>query len=307
MTDLISNLLDVVRVRGTAYFGKNVEAPWGMDIEAHQSLCRFHLVLSGSTWVGLTGKDDCTRLDRGDFVIVPRGQAHFLDDRPGREARTRYLIPEGNVSASFQSLDRCSDTTHLLCGYFQFAEGVPLGIISRLPDLLVMRGGDDTQAVKTNQTMRLLESELSGSVPPSQAVLNRLTEILYLYAIRQWLDQAMLPGECLSALADPKLQRVLDQIHQKPATPWTVESLAQIAGQSRAAFAAYFKDAIGLTPINYIAHWRAELARKLLSEGNLALDEIADQTGYKDTNAFSRAFKRATGSSPGLFRRMSRN
>ena len=123
--------------------------------------------------------------------------------------------------------------------------------------------------------------------------------------IRQWLDRAMLPGECLNALADPKLQRVLDEIHQKPADPWTVESLARIAGQSRTAFATYFKEAVGLTPINYIAGWRAEMARKLLRESNLAIDEIAVQTGYNDTNAFSRAFKRATGSSPGMFRRMS--
>ena len=41
----------------------------------------------------------------------------------------------------------------------------------------------------------------------------------------------------------------------------------------------------------------------MLEEGSLALDEIAFKSGYADTNAFNRAFKREIGASPGAFRR----
>ncbi len=309
MTDLVSNLLDLVRVRGTAYFSKNVESPWGMDVDQHTDLCRFHLVLAGSTWIGLQDNAACEHLLEGDFVIVPRGKAHFLDDQVGRPARTQHSIPRPSetVTPQFQKLDRCSDKTHLLCGYFQFAQEPPLAIISRMPDLLVVRKSKNYHYEQIARVIAMLQVELSHQSPSPQVVMNRLTEVMFYHAVRGWLDDAILPGEALNALASPKLQRVLDEIHKNPSEPWTVESLAEVAGQSRTAFAAFFKEAIGLTPITYIARWRTELARKYLNESDLALDEIAIQTGYNDTSAFSRAFKRATGSSPSVFRRSSRS
>ena len=126
------------------------------------------------------------------------------------------------------------------------------------------------------------------------------------FAIRQWLDKVMSQGEGLNTLADPRLQAVLEEIHKNPTAHWTVENLARLSGQSRTVFAGRFKDAIGLTPISYVARWRAELARKLLWDSDLSLDEVASRTGYLDTNDFNRAFKRETGSAPGAFRRASR-
>ena len=307
MTEPISDLLDMVRVKGTAYFSKNIAAPWGMEVDQHDNLCRFHLVLSGSAWVGLTDGADQELLEEGDFVIVPRGHRHFLGDVPEHAERSLHQIPGPNFQPEFARAEDPSFETYLLCGYFQLAQGVPSILTSQLPNLLITKKRTAKQSQQVGRIAHLLKDELSQQGRPQSMLLNRLTEILFYYAIREWLDAALLPDGALQAIGDAKLQRVFREIHQNPAANWTVESLAKIAGQSRTVFAAHFKRATGVSPITYLSQWRTELARKMLNETNNGIDQIALETGYQDTNAFSRAFKRATGSPPGVFRRSARS
>jgi AraC-like DNA-binding protein len=87
---------------------------------------------------------------------------------------------------------------------------------------------------------------------------------------------------------------------------WTVSQLANIAGMSRSAFAARFGDTLGCGPIEYLARWRMALAKDALTRGVETLDRIADQIGYESASAFSTAFRKRLGCSPGRFARSSR-
>ncbi len=307
MTELISNLLDMIRVRGTAYYSKSLRVPWSMNVEQHDDLCRFHLVLAGSAWIGLSGLNSTELLEEGDFVIVPRGQGHYLGDIPDRKDGPSHSIPGELFQPEFQQFKNASRQTLLLCGYFQFAQGMPSILTSQLPDLLITHKNVASRSAQIGQIADLLRDELGRNDQPHTVILNRLTEVLFYHAIRQWLDGAVLPGGALQALADIKLQRVFEEIHQNPAQPWTVDSLAKVAGQSRTVFAAHFKQATGISPISYLGHWRTELACKLLVESEYGIDQIALESGYRDTTAFSRAFKKTTGSSPGNYRRSRKN
>ncbi|MEP1209034.1 MAG: AraC family transcriptional regulator [Rhizobiaceae bacterium] len=303
MTDLISNILDMIRVKGTAYYSKHVVAPWGMEVDQHDHLYRFHLVLSGSAWVGLADDRDRQFLGEGDFVIVPDGRGHLLSDSREVSGHSLHHIPGETFRPEFQQSGPATDQTQLLCGYFQFAHGLPSMLTSRLPSLFITRINSAGRSEQISQVAKLLKSELNRAEQPQTMILNRLTEILFYHAVREWFDAALLPSGSLHALADLRLQKVFEEIHQNPSQAWTVESLAKIAGQSRTVFAAHFKHATGESPITYLAQWRAELARKLLSETDKAIDQIAVEIGYQDSNAFNRAFKRVTGSPPGAFRR----
>jgi AraC-like DNA-binding protein len=55
--------------------------------------------------------------------------------------------------------------------------------------------------------------------------------------------------------------------------------------------------------MSYVRGWRISLARQMLQGNSLPLDEIAFRSGYADTNAFNRAFKRETGRTPGSVKR----
>lgn len=305
---MITELLDLMRVRSTAFVGKNIAAPWSISIEEHENLARFHLVVDGQTWMGLPGSKGVV-LSKGDFAIIPRGLAHEYRNVGNTQPAESRFLPNLEAEAYFQPLADMGDGgTHLLCGYFRISEQTPPTILAHLPDLMVERSTDEASGHKFDLIVALIREELLKESPASPIVLNRLTEVLCLHAIQNWLTRSLTHDEHvhLRALANPKTKLVLESIHSDPGQDWTVDSLARLFGQSRTAFAAHFKTATGLTPISYVRRWRIRLASKMLEETNLTIDEVAFKVGYSDTNAFNRAFKRETGESPGAFKRMVR-
>lgn len=71
---------------------------------------------------------------------------------------------------------------------------------------------------------------------------------------------------------------------------------------SRSAFAARFHQLVGEPAMQYLARWRMHVALTWLREGDRAIADIAEQLGYQSEAAFSRAFKRVLGITPGAAR-----
>ena len=92
-------------------------------------------------------------------------------------------------------------------------------------------------------------------------------------------------------------------IHRNPEHGWTVASLAQKAAMSRSAFSARFTELVGDAPMRYVTRWRMHVAHTWLREGDLSMMDVAHRLGYQSEAAFSRAFKRTMGVSPGAARR----
>ena len=72
---------------------------------------------------------------------------------------------------------------------------------------------------------------------------------------------------------------------------------------SRSAFAARFSELVGAPAMQYLLHWRMHLAATWLREQDTGLGELAGRLGYRSEAAFSRAFRRIVGISPGAARR----
>lgn len=83
---------------------------------------------------------------------------------------------------------------------------------------------------------------------------------------------------------------------------WPVRRLAQVSCVSEAHFARSFKDAFGLPPHRYLLTRRIERATSLLRDTDLAITEIAFQTGWQSLGTFGRTFRDIAGESPGEFR-----
>jgi len=105
---------------------------------------------------------------------------------------------------------------------------------------------------------------------------------------------------------DPELLRRLlrakDRMDAASHEEWPVARLASVSGVSQAHFGRAFKTAFGLPPHRYLLTRRIERAVALLRESDLAVTEIAFQTGWNSLGTFGRIFRDITGTSPGELR-----
>lgn len=82
----------------------------------------------------------------------------------------------------------------------------------------------------------------------------------------------------------------------------TVEDIARNAGLNRSYFGKVFRDAMGVSPQQFLIGFRIEKACELLKLSNLSVGEVGRAVGYPNQLHFSRAFKNARGLSPRAWR-----
>jgi AraC family transcriptional regulator len=99
-----------------------------------------------------------------------------------------------------------------------------------------------------------------------------------------------------------RLRRVLDHISVHLADEITVPDLAHVAGLSTFHFAQMFTLAVGISPNRYVSRLRLEQAMADAAAGKLSLAQIAFKSGFSSQASFRRAFRRATGITPGEYR-----
>jgi AraC-like DNA-binding protein len=134
-----------------------------------------------------------------------------------------------------------------------------------------------------------------------------MSEMLFVEVSRRHIDT--LPPEqtgWLAGMRDPAVGRALALLHERPAEPWTLEKLSEEAGLSRSSLHERFAHLIGLPPMQYLTRWRMQVASGLLRETDAKLVEVSLDVGYESEAAFSRAFKRQVGVSPGAWRKEKR-
>lgn len=299
--DVLSDILVAADVSGCVFSRAELTAPWGVSTRGGAGPI-FHLVLEGSALLEVEGRP-ALELGEGDLAVLVGGQSHTLRDRAGTPSRPIVQLPTVTGPDGLTCLVHGAGghRTHLLCGSFRFAgEGREL-LMGALPPILHHRARTPALAAWLQASMALVGDDLRGSQLGSIAVATRTAEILLVQALRGWIASPDAAG-WLGALADPRLARALQLLHLEPGRAWTVEELARRVGMSRSAFFQRFGDVVGEGPLAYLTRWRMLVARRhLRSEEGLA--QVAERVGYTSEAAFSRAFKRHTGQTPGAWRR----
>ncbi len=303
--DPLGEALHLLRMSDTCYSRSELSAPWAAVLPELPGSLMFHVVTSGRCWLEVEGAEPYL-LQPGSFALVPHGKGHLiasgldvppvqLFDLPREQLSERYeLIRYGGGGAA----------TTLVCGAVRFEHPAAQRLVTLLPRLLTIDAWDAPQTDWLQSTLHLMAVEAREPRPGGETVITRLADILVIQAIRAWIarDPAAQTG-WLGALQDPQIGRALLLIHRDPAQPWTVASLAFEAAMSRSAFAARFTELVGEPVMRYVARWRMHVALCWLKEQNAPLADIAQRLGYQSEAAFSRAFKRFTGSPPGARRR----
>jgi transcriptional regulator GlxA family with amidase domain len=192
----------------------------------------------------------------------------------------------------------------MVCGSFRFSHGEGHPLLAVLPPLLHVKGQDGQALEWLDLTLRFLASEARHPRPGSETVITRLTEVIFVQAVRAWIEmQPEGRGGWLGALRDRQISRVLSLMHGEPGRIWTVPALAAKAGMSRATLARRFAVLVGEPPLTYLSRWRMRSAAMLLRSQSLSLSEVAERVGYQSEAALGRAFRRMMGVAPGVYRR----
>lgn len=83
-----------------------------------------------------------------------------------------------------------------------------------------------------------------------------------------------------------------------------LKNLSDVANMSTTAFHRFFKKELGITPIEFIAQEKIKMAKTLLSEPNIHINEVSYELGYEDSNYFIRLFKKHEGITPKQYQKL---
>lgn len=311
--DLLSELLSSVRLTGSVFLDGQFTAPFGVISPAkweylpglnrlrHVSV--FHLVTEGRCSM-LTQTAGEFQLAEGDLVLLPFTAEHRFWN--GDHDGFRYgpdIVHDGPVpGVSVVDHGGGGERTRLVCGYLESAELLPSPLFRTLPEVIIEPTKGVTGPVAaTAQAVQAVLRDSPG--PGAPAILGRLMEVLFVEVVRRHAGR--LPPDAqgiLAACRDPVVSRAISSLHAEPSRHWTVEDLAAQAGASRTVLGERFAKMVGAAPIEYLARLRMQLAAERLRTTRQTLGQVAEAVGYESEAAFSRAFRRIVGVSPGAWR-----
>jgi AraC-like DNA-binding protein len=319
--DVLSDVLRAVRLTGAVYFDLDLSSPWVVEAPPSREIAgrvmpgaamviEYHLIAEGSGWGHAVGHEPI-RLREGDVILFPQGDAHVLSSAPGLRDRpdlSKFVRPSPSrpLPIVYQFGGGGAERARIVCCFLGCDERPYNPLLGALPATIHLAAGDSgSRSGWLGSLLRIAANESGNASPGNQNVLVRLSELMFVEAIRRYIE-TLPPGETgwLAGLRDPAIGEALGAMHAAPAEPWTVERLARSVGVSRSILAERFTELVGQPPMQYLALWRMQLASRLLA-GGCRVAEAAASAGYESEAAFSRAFKKRMGCSPAAWRRES--
>jgi len=320
--DVLSDVLRAVRLTGAVFFDLDLSSPWVVEAPPSREIAgrvmpgaamviEYHLIARGSAWGHAVGEPPI-RLREGDLILFPQGDAHILSSAPGLRDRpdlSKYARPSTPLPIVYEIGGGGADRARIVCCFLGCDERPYNPLLGALPPTIHLAAPDAARSesgwLATLLKVAAKESDEGGARPGNQNVLVRLSELMFVEAIRRYIET--LPPEetgWLAGLRDPVIGEALAALHGSPEEPWTVERLARSVGVSRSVLAERFTEMVGQPPMQYLALWRMQLASRLLADGG-RVAAVAASAGYESEAAFSRAFKKVMGQAPAAWRRES--
>jgi AraC-like DNA-binding protein len=264
----------------------------------------FHVITEGECYVEMPGEPP-TRLNAGEVVVFPHGDAHTMASSPGLPPAAGGRLAELlKVRPRQLNYGGGGTATRLVCGYLACETRFAQLLMAGLPPLLRVNMRGSPAGPWLEASVRYALAEARSPRPGGAGVMAKLAELLFIEVLRQHMSEGA-TGRTgwLAGVGDRIVGAALNALHQRPAHAWTLEELARVAGTSRSVLAQRFGDLVGAAPMQYLTQWRMMLAANLLRRSDAQLARIAGDVGYQTDTAFSRAFRREFGVPPDAWRR----
>lgn len=320
--DPLSDVLQTVRLTGALFFLLDASAPWVIEVPeatafgsillpGAQQIVSYHIVRTGACWGGLVDQPP-VRLEAGDILLIPHGDPYVMSSAPGMRAENARelaqtffrMMAAGQLPSVVSEGGGGPEQTHVVCGFLGCDMRPFNPVLGALPPLVHLRPPPRPEGDRLGHLIEFALAESLEQRSGGQCVFLRLSELMFVEVVRRYL--ASLPGDqtgWLAGLRDPVLGQALAMLHGRPAHGWTLEKLAKDVGLSRSALADRFAHVVGQPPMQYLAHWRMQVAARLLADGGAKVCAVASDVGYDSEAAFSRAFKKIVGMPPAVWRK----
>ncbi len=302
-TDPLSELLMGMRLRGAHYGKLRLAPPFGIGFPS-TSHARFHFIAAGD--VHLQSLEGGTiSLACGDAVLMPRGDSHSIVSTPGAPVRPMESFVTTPLCATVCALtDHSPETCRtkdvlIFTGRMEFELDTLHPLVGLMPHIMSV-GALLGRQPEMMPLLAAMEREMATERAGTAGILARLADVVAATIVRGWVECGC--GDAtgwVEALRDPRLGRVIAALHRDPGRDWSVADMAAEMGSSRSAFAERFVTATGTTPLRYVAALRMRLAAQWIGRDQMPIDVAARRLGYASQAAFSRAYKRVTGQTPG--------
>ena len=316
--DALSDVLRVAHLTGGVFLHADFFAPWCMAARVAPEHCSpalgpashlilYHYVVEGDFRIRVEGEDgDDLIIGAGEVVLLPRNDLHLMGSDlslPPVAGSDIIQPPKGGGLFSIHH-GGAGGRTRMICGFLGCTGAERNPVISTLPPLLKLSVEQSGAAEWIRSTFQYAAEEVSAGRPGSETVLAKLSELLFVEAVRRYAE-ALPDGQTgwLAGLREPYVARALALLHHDITRRWTVDDLGREVGLSRSALADRFIRLIGVPPMHYLANWRMQVATQKLRNTSASLTQIAEIVGYDSEAAFSRAFKKAFGAAPATWRR----
>ena len=313
--DPLRRALDRVRIEGAVFVRAEYHEAWAYEslsgpdtadfiAPGNDRLAFFHVVALGRCWVEVEGERHWA--DAGDVVVVlPYGHQHRMGGREPAEVVpvSTFVPPPPWTAMPVLRHGQDGSQTDVVCGYLLSDDPLFDPALQVFPPVFVVRPppGPAADWVRANIDFAVEQTRIGA--PAFGGTSSRLPELLLVEVLQLHLDTAPASTHGLvAALRDPVLSKALSLVHGAPERKWSVQGVAAAASVSRSLLDDRFRTVLGTSPMRYVAQWRMHVAQDLLASSDLSVTQVSRRVGYDAEEAFSRAFKREYGTSPGVWR-----
>ncbi|MEM7611552.1 MAG: AraC family transcriptional regulator [Pseudomonadota bacterium] len=302
--DSLGGLLDAPRARGAFSLRCTMSTPWSLRILAESPLTVI-AGITGDVWVN-PDDGEAVYVGPGDIAITRAPALYNVSESP--EAPPNIFIHPGQDcrdaegESLFDALMHDTRTwgtdpngsTVFIVGAYEHLSDISDRLLKALPSVISLSRDEWASPL-----VPMLCEEVVKDEPGQAAVLDRLIDLLVTAVLKAWFAQkASNAPDWWRHQGDRVVEQTLRVMHDDPARSWTLDSLANEVGTSRASLARRFNDIVGEPPMTFLKNWRMALAADLLCQPNESVSTVAHQVGYSTPYAFSAAFKRVRGISP---------
>lgn len=143
----------------------------------------------------------------------------------------------------------------------------------------------------------------------SKSVISRFMKLNTAEEISVWFKAELLPPTIafLKERLDNQYmniaQRMIELIHVNYHQDITLESCAEQFKYHPVYLSRVFKKEVGVTFIDYLTNYRTNMAKMWLKDSDMKITEIAERLNYSNSTGFIRTFRKATGMTPGQYRK----